>query len=270
MLYRIGEVSRLFGLTNETLRNYERAGIIHSQRVKGSGYRYYDIVNISKLIGIRARRNEGFSIKELEAVYRDTSFEQYRQIIRQKISAQEAEIALRQLRLTRLKQIDQFMHSIETQPNHCAMVVSPRLYLFPYRDGDLLNTANMPIERIARWTENMMLITNYVSYAQADGFCDNPSYEVALAATEAIANALALDLTIPVKTIEPVTCVKCCCERNRLSRPWAQSLPNILAFLKANRLTLSGDSFSLTLGGFHEVETQRTFIELYIPVEYLP
>ena len=91
MLYRIGEVSELIGVSNETLRNYERAGIICSHRKEGSNIRYYDIETISKLIGIRTRRNEGFSMEELQRVYTDITGEDYEALLREKIDRMEQE-----------------------------------------------------------------------------------------------------------------------------------------------------------------------------------
>lgn len=41
-LFRIGEVSRLFGVSVETLRHYEKLGMLIPEHVEGkSGYRYY-------------------------------------------------------------------------------------------------------------------------------------------------------------------------------------------------------------------------------------
>ena len=73
--YKIGKVSKLFGVSCETIRNYEKTGLIRSTTPPDSSVRYYDIDNVRKLVGIRTMRNQGFSVSELEQVYSDMSLE---------------------------------------------------------------------------------------------------------------------------------------------------------------------------------------------------
>lgn len=41
MRYKIGDLARLFNLSTESIRHYERQGLIHPQKAEGSSYRYY-------------------------------------------------------------------------------------------------------------------------------------------------------------------------------------------------------------------------------------
>ena len=41
MRYKIGDLAYLFNLSAESIRHYERQGIVHPQKVDGSTYRYY-------------------------------------------------------------------------------------------------------------------------------------------------------------------------------------------------------------------------------------
>ena len=77
MYYKIGDVSALFGLSNETLWNYERAGLICPQKREDSYFRCYDIDTVTKLMGIRMYRNEGYSLKELQRIYEDIGAAEY-------------------------------------------------------------------------------------------------------------------------------------------------------------------------------------------------
>ena len=90
--YKIGKVSKLFGVSCETIRNYEKTGLIRSTTPPDSSVRYYDIDNVRKLVGIRTMRNQGFSVSELEQVYSDMSLEEYDELMRQKIAADECEL----------------------------------------------------------------------------------------------------------------------------------------------------------------------------------
>ena len=48
--YKIGDISRLFNLSSEMIRYYEKMGIIDPIRDEKNGYRYYSIFDIYILL----------------------------------------------------------------------------------------------------------------------------------------------------------------------------------------------------------------------------
>jgi DNA-binding transcriptional MerR regulator len=64
MEYKIGDVSRLLGLTPEAIRYYEDQGIITPRKETKTGYRYYNVWDIHILILARCYRQYGFSLAE--------------------------------------------------------------------------------------------------------------------------------------------------------------------------------------------------------------
>jgi Hg(II)-responsive transcriptional regulator len=61
----IGEVSRLAGVNRETLRYYEREGIIDLPERKDSGYRVYPLETVKRIRFIKRAQTLGFSLKEI-------------------------------------------------------------------------------------------------------------------------------------------------------------------------------------------------------------
>ena len=57
--FRIGEISRLYHVGVDTIRYYERIGLIHPERTE-SGYRLYSQQDIWRLNVIRDLRQLGF------------------------------------------------------------------------------------------------------------------------------------------------------------------------------------------------------------------
>jgi len=163
-LYRIGEVSELFDLSNEALRNYERAGLIDSTRLEGNKYRYYDIVTISKLMGIRSRRNEGFSIKELQQIYGGFTIGQYRDIVKERIRQQERELERQTAHLERMRSLEIAICEAEEHPNKCVLENSPDLYLLHYRKNNLLESIGVGKNRLRQWTKNLFWTRNFAEY----------------------------------------------------------------------------------------------------------
>jgi MerR family transcriptional regulator, copper efflux regulator len=61
----IGEASRLAGVNRETLRYYEREGIIDLPARKDSGYRIYPLHTVKRIRFIKRAQTLGFSLKEI-------------------------------------------------------------------------------------------------------------------------------------------------------------------------------------------------------------
>lgn len=64
MLYRIGEVAEILGMTKEGVRFLERKGLIHSIRNEGNGYRYYDRRSLTVVQQVRGYSAVGFTLAE--------------------------------------------------------------------------------------------------------------------------------------------------------------------------------------------------------------
>ncbi|WP_418965919.1 MerR family transcriptional regulator, partial [Cetobacterium sp.] len=66
-LYLIGEISKITGLSNKTLRYYDENNILKPDYVDPSnGYRYYSEYQILKLQNIITLKDNGFSLEEIK------------------------------------------------------------------------------------------------------------------------------------------------------------------------------------------------------------
>lgn len=63
---KIGEVSKKLGVSQDTLRYYEKFGLFKTKSRSSSGFRYYDAETIGKIIFIRNAKKLGFSLKEIK------------------------------------------------------------------------------------------------------------------------------------------------------------------------------------------------------------
>ena len=63
--YRIGEISKLYCISADTLRHYEKFGIIKPEQVSASGYRYYSNEQIWRLNIIRTLRKLEVGLPEI-------------------------------------------------------------------------------------------------------------------------------------------------------------------------------------------------------------
>jgi MerR family mercuric resistance operon transcriptional regulator len=67
--FRIGELSRRTGCKIETIRYYERIGLLPRPERRGR-YRQYDVEGVSSLAFVRRARDLGFTLDEVRALLR--------------------------------------------------------------------------------------------------------------------------------------------------------------------------------------------------------
>lgn len=65
MKYKIGEVSRILGISPDLLRYYEKKGVVSPEKDPGNSYRCYDTWDINFLMDCLWFKNFGFSIEQI-------------------------------------------------------------------------------------------------------------------------------------------------------------------------------------------------------------
>ena len=68
--FLIGELAERAGVNRETLRYYERRGLLKPARRTGSGYRVYDQESAARLLFIKRAQGFGFSLEEIRDLLR--------------------------------------------------------------------------------------------------------------------------------------------------------------------------------------------------------
>lgn len=66
--WTIGEVAKLFDVSTDTLRYYEKIGILSSNKNRENGYRYYSYDEIVVLMDILFFRNMELSVKDIKQI----------------------------------------------------------------------------------------------------------------------------------------------------------------------------------------------------------
>ena len=98
---RIGEVAKRTGLGIETIRFYEREGLLLEPERRPSGYRQYDEATVERLGYIRRAKELGFTLTEikelLELSFAHSNCDHIRQRAEDKISDIEQKIRSLQL-----------------------------------------------------------------------------------------------------------------------------------------------------------------------------
>ena len=109
---KIGEVAKLSGVGIETLRFYERSGLLGRPARTHSGYRLYDSEVLERLDFIKRAQVLGFSLDEIK------------QIIAEKQAGASPCEAVRDIVRTRLQELDEHMREMRGYRNELAATLA--------------------------------------------------------------------------------------------------------------------------------------------------
>ena len=72
--YSIGETAKLLGVSTQTLRYYDREGILRPETInEETGYRYYSYMQFHKIDRIKYLQSLGLSLEEIGAIIQDAT-----------------------------------------------------------------------------------------------------------------------------------------------------------------------------------------------------
>ncbi len=118
-LFRIGEVTKIFGITRKTLLVYEDMGLLTpAVKDNDSGFRYYTADNMTQIRSIRSLQSLGLSLKEIWEYYYDMeNIDKHLQRLWELRAALDRNIQMLQVRST--KQGDLTVHNTTLPKQVC-------------------------------------------------------------------------------------------------------------------------------------------------------
>ena len=139
MAYKIGEVAKLLGISSETVRYYEREGVIQSQKIdQGSGYRYYEALDINALMRVRMYRNYGFTLQEAKEMLNFCTLEDIAKRLEDKKRELQAAVDWNKRLLACADRMINIHRSASEMLWKCQIEESPAMYRFCYQIQDQL------------------------------------------------------------------------------------------------------------------------------------
>ncbi len=101
-IYKIGDVTELLGLSADTLRYYEKIGLLPRVSRTASGIRQYDDRDISRLNFIRRAQKMNFSLNEIAG------------LLKMRDDPQHAREEVRQMTVLKLKEVESHLEELST------------------------------------------------------------------------------------------------------------------------------------------------------------
>ncbi len=100
--YRIGEVTDILGLSADTLRYYERIGLLPRVARNAAGIRFYNDQDISRIKFIQRAQKMNFTLAEIA------------ELLRMRVAPQRARTPVRELTAKKLVEVENQVKELQT------------------------------------------------------------------------------------------------------------------------------------------------------------
>ena len=266
MFYKIGDLGRMFGLSNETLRYYEKKGILHSHRDEATNYRYYDVMDVYRLGIIRNVRNMGMSLNDSIAFHKGASQKEILSLCEKRHQELQREIKLRQLIDGRLEESLAQVQRLHREGLTFMVCESPAFLRFEAGEGKMPIMEKETRTQGLSWMQNLFLVEPCTMlYRQEDGSWKKTK---GLLTTREIHDLLGLEDSDYVKEIPRMKAVNFVIDTKGGGNCWDDGLREKLeGFMAEKSLCYNGDPFYRSILYYYDDQgIFNNYLEYFVPV----
>lgn len=268
MKYKIGTVARLLGVSPETLRLYERNGILHSDRGEGeNGYRYYSRLDITALTRARAYHQYGFSLKETESLINTDDVDYVLQEYQLRAEALEKEILRKQKILGYLKRISTLLEQLPAELWKIRPETRPGIYRLEFMKGEELILKQEQMDLFPQWVglAPFAFPSQRNCWSSLEKGADE-SFS-ALGVMEEDARSLGMPSFLSGGIYcPPVRCLYTVVEISEENASCVKYLAHLKQYVHENHITVIGDPICRTFLSMNKKEDYRRFRQIWLPV----
>ena len=261
--YLIGEVSKILPISKDTLRYYDRLGLVSPKKSATNHYRYYTKDDLLTLSYVLILRDLEIPLEEIKARLHNSTLEDFRLLLEN----QELVIESKILNLLRLKEhLHDFKQDIMTAQTYfrkIECIISPS---FVYKS---LSTEFDPsyTDILTEMEEHPLISSpNYSALLSQDAFFNQCHFDL-YALSGMVKNEKDLDKLQGYQSFKSTLCVHTILI---IGDTILQSdLDALYTYLKAHGLTIKGEVLARYLAFEHHEGTPYEYYELFIPVKAL-
>lgn len=263
--YLIGDVANLMGLSRDTLRYYEKRGILNSHK-GDNGYRYYTDLDISRLVGILYQRKMNISLEDMESLWSDNTFSQLPDIVQNRLEEEKKAIRQHEQTIARLRLTQSDCQRLSRHVNEVLLKDFPAAYII-VPDSDLQKSTGQWFQLSQAYPGlDMMYTFDEYRYQDTEGYPLMEYQNTQLILYQSLAEYVdynLLDEATP-KT-KPVKCIYSF--RTSKSRiPDSEAVLSMLSWAKEQQLTPSDKIYSTFAFQGLDDGKHTYYLEIYIPL----
>ena len=152
MIYKIGDIAKVMGVTTEAIRHYERMGLIKPEKDPQTNYRYFTEEQLSQLLYIQRLSQMGISLQLIREQFLNGSLHSYEQVISETLQSTQERLRILQMKTSNLMNCLDILQTAEQSKGRCIYGMRPDMYFIStqhcIQSSFAQEQPNFPIMRI--------------------------------------------------------------------------------------------------------------------------
>lgn len=169
MIYKIGDIAKVMGVTTEAIRHYERMGLIKPEKDPQTNYRYFTEEQLSQLLYIQRLSQMGISLQAIREQFLDGSLDTHRQIIWETLQAAQERLRILQMKNSNLKNCLDILQTADKSKHTCIYGMRPNMYFISTENCILSSFAAEEQSGFHNFSSHADLFFQSVRYYEEDG-----------------------------------------------------------------------------------------------------
>lgn len=265
MLYKIGEVSKIMKISDQMIRYYEKAGIIHPIRTGDGNYRMYSAMDVFFIYEAMKYKEWNISIKDIHNIINNNYFDSMVNKLDDFSLYLQESIAKQQMLLKRINTIKQNLEICRYNVGNYWVEKTPKRYAYfsisGQGDNYELTTMNPYIEEIVFGKDTISYFDVLVSFSKQD---QEWSYSI----EDYYHENLHIKDTDNYSVIEEGTCLCTIIDMGPVGNFSYSVIDDIKQYAKEKNYIIDGTIYGIILGRGDDKGFTR-MMKLFMPIKTL-
>ena len=269
MRYKIGDVSKILGISPDLLRYYEKKGVVMPEKDENNDYRYYDFWDINFLLDCLWFKNFGFSIDQIADMVQIPSADELSDLFLGKEDELHAQIARSQLLLQRSKEHREDLQKAKNDLGTIRITESPEYIRYLNRYTDTFPTSPELQHLSHDWLALMPFTRRCFEISKKDLLSDDgKDYAWGLSLDMDYVRRLNVSTAHPVVHIAPHRSIRSVFKSTGKGNFSPELLSYLVDYCQENHLTITGPARGNLLCSVRAEGSDLTgYFEVWIPIE---
>ena len=270
MRYKIGDVSRILGISTDLLRYYEKKGVVKPQKDQSNDYRYYDTWDINFLIDCLWYKRLGFGIPQVAYMVTECYHGDLMSLLDEKSDQLEGELRRQEMLLRRLREYRDTVERVKALMGETEIAMSPERICYLNRFNNSYD--NRPVmQKLSRqWLEYMPFCQRYFEIPEDGLLGDGDDFAWGFSLTADYAEELNVPVKPPVKKLESRKCLHSAFRSSGRNAFTPRHLEYLRDYAGEHGLKVAGPAMGTLVCSVREEEHEEDmtgFFEVWLPIE---
>lgn len=273
--YKIGELAEYFGISRDTLRHYDKLGILSPPQNNDNGYRIYSRADLLCMIYIKDLREAGVSLKDIAKLMKDGSVEKAEAIMQVRQAQIKKEIEDLEYKYCVIEDYKLSYRNIISTLDEPKVVTSPQMiYLMISDYPESLMLANKAFKSLDKSATPRLTFIHSMEYIDRSDYKDmffNESHRdkmlkwaLSMIDDKKFEERRRFD-KYPFKLIRPCKAIHAFIE-TEVNNDYS-AVFKLIEYMKKNNYTLSGDIMFRSVAFRNLSKQGADYYEVWMPIK---